>query len=285
MNPGALFTLIASLSAAHAGPVFVGADVARKMLADGALVLDARGKKTWEAGHPPGSAPIDWKDHRQSWVRDGRLDADTEGLGRALAALGVRDDRPVLVVGAGREGWGEEGRIYWMLDHLGHPDVRIMDGGWPAWTASGLPTVTDRSRPAAGAFTPRPRPATQATLAEVTAGLEQGVVFWDTREAREYAGETPYMEPRGGHLPGAKHLWFKELMTETGTLKNRGELRALLMARGIPLDQPVIAYCTGGVRSGFAYGVLKELGATAPANYDGSMWEWTADADRPLTPH
>ncbi|MEC8423779.1 MAG: rhodanese-like domain-containing protein, partial [Myxococcota bacterium] len=112
--------------------------------------------------------------------------------------------------------------------------------------------------------------------------LEQDGVFWDTREQREFAGETPYRETRGGHLPGARHLWFKDLMTATGTLKNRGELRSLLTARSIPLDQPVIAYCTGGVRSGFAYAVLRELGAPTPANYDGSMWEWSADPERPL---
>ena len=282
MSAASLLGLLASLSAAYAGPVFVGSDVAAAMLAEGAVMLDARGEKAWKAGHAPGSAPIDWKDHRQSWLRDGRLTADPAGLGRALSELGVRGDRAVLVVGAGRDGWGEEGRVFWMLDHLGHPDVRIVDGGWPAWAAAGLPTVTDTTRPAAGTFTPSPRPETQASLLEVAAGLEQGVVFWDTREAREYAGETPYKEARGGHLPGAKHLWFKELMTPSGTLKNRGELRALLSARGIPLDEPVIAYCTGGVRSGFAYAVLKELGATEPANYDGSMWEWTADADRPL---
>lgn len=277
-----LLAALAALSAAHAGPVFVGTDVARGLLADGAVVLDARGEKAWKAGHAPGSAPIDWKDHRASWGREGRLSPDTGALGRALGALGVADDRPVLVLGAGKDGWGEEGRIYWMLDHLGHPDVRIVDGGWPVWTAAGLPVVTDSARPAAGTFTPRRDEAARADVAEVAAGLDGGVVFWDTREAREYAGETPYMEPRGGHLPGAKHLWFKDLLTESGTLKNRGELKALLAARGIPLDQPVVAYCTGGVRSGFAYAVLKELGAASPANYDGSMWEWAADKDRPL---
>lgn len=278
----ALLAVLTALSAAHAGPVFVGTDVAQRMLADGATVLDARGKRSWSAGHVPGSTAIDWKDFRIGGGREGRLTLDTTALGAALGALGVADDRPVLVIGGGREGWGEEGRIYWMLDHLGHPDVRIVDGGWPVWTDAGLPVTRARDTPPAGTFTPEPRPGSQALVGEVAAGLSNGVVFWDTREAREFAGETPYREARGGHLPGARHLWFKDLLTESGTLKNRGELKALLAARGIPLDQPVIAYCTGGVRSGFAYAVLKELGSTAPANYDGSMWEWAADPSRPL---
>lgn len=282
MSPAPLLTLLASLSAAAEGPVFVGTDVAMALLSHGALVLDARGKKAWKTGHAPGSAPINWRDHRQSWMRDGRLDPDLTRLGRKLGSLGVDSNRTVVIVGAGKNGWGEEGRIYWMLDHLGHPDVRIIDGGWPQWVDAGLPVVTGGPRPPARSFTPTRRPGSQAVLSDVVAGLDGSVTFWDTREAREYAGQTPYKESRGGHLPGAKHLWFKDLLTETGTLKGREELRTLLAARGIPLNQPVIAYCTGGVRSGFAYAVLRELGASAPANYDGSMWEWTSAADRPL---
>jgi len=277
-----LLAALAALSAAHAGPVFVGTEVARSLLDAGAVVLDARGPRSWAQGHLPGSAPVDWKDHRASWGREGRLTPDTATLGSTLGAIGVSDARTVLVIGGGREGWGEEGRIFWMLDHLGHPDVRIIDGGWPRWVEAGLPVTRDSTRPAPGTFTPKVRPDTRADTEAVAAGLESGVVFWDTREAREYAGETPYREARGGHLPGAHHLWFKDLLTEQGTLKNRGELRALLAARGIPLDAPVIAYCTGGVRSGFAYAVLRELGAPSPANYDGSMWEWAADGSRPL---
>ncbi len=280
MNP--VLVALAALSAAHAGPVFVGVDVAQRMVGEGAVVLDARGEKAWKAGHVPGSAPVAWTDHRDGWLREGRLTADAPGLAAKLGALGVRDDAPVLILGPGRDGWGEEGRIYWMLDYLGHNDVHIVDGGWPVWTDRGLPTTTDRVPPRPGVFTARPREGVRARVEEVAADLGGPVVFWDTREAREFAGETPYREARGGHLPGARHLWFKDLMQADGTLKPRGELRALLQQRGIPVEGEVVAYCTGGVRSGFAYAVLKELGSGQVANYDGSMWEWTADAARPV---
>ena len=285
MSAGSLTAILAALAASHAGPVFVGPDVAKSLVDSGATVLDSRGQKAWRAGHIASSSPIDWRDYRAGSGREGRLTDDLEALASALGALGVSTAKPVLVVGGGATGWGEEGRVYWMLDYLGHPDVRILDGGWPIWETAGLPTTTERVSAQPTTFAISPRPATRALLSQLTDASKRDVVFWDTREEREYLGATPYREQRGGHIPGARHLWFRDLMTDAGRLKNRGELRALLQARGIPLDAEIIAYCTGGVRSGFAYAVLKELGSQQAANYDGSMWEWSTEPTLPLETH
>jgi thiosulfate/3-mercaptopyruvate sulfurtransferase len=276
--------LAAALTAATAAaaPVFVEVAEATRLLDAGAAVLDTRSSSDWRAGHVRGSASIDWKDHREGILRDGRLTADTQSLADALGKMGVDDHRPVLVMGAGKDGWGEEGRVFWMLDYLGHADVHIVDGGWPIWTSRGGAVTVDAAAPRPGQFTPRPDPTKRTTLQEVADGLGGSAVFWDTREQREYDGQTPYLEPRGGHLPGAKHLWFHDLMRADGTLRERRELRTALASQGLTIDATVIPYCTGGVRSGFAYAVLRELGSTSVSNYDGSMWEWSAAPERPL---
>ena len=277
-----LAALLAGL--ALAGEVFVSATEAEALRAGGAVFLDARGDD-WSGGHIPGSAPMDWLALRDGSFRTGRLDG-LDDLGAALRTAGVGQGT-VVVYGAGRDGWGEEGRIYWMLDYLGHPDARILDGGWPAWTAAGLPVSQeiqeDQESPAPpqGDFQPRPLETRRAVQVEVEAARTSEAVIWDTREAREYAGETPYGEAHGGHIPEAVHLWYADLTAADGTLKPEPELRSLLAGAGVPLDAPVIALCTGGVRSGFAYAVLRELGHPSPSNYAGSMWEWTA-ADLPV---
>jgi thiosulfate/3-mercaptopyruvate sulfurtransferase len=120
-------------------------------------------------------------------------------------------------------------------------------------------------------------------LDQVAATSQSGGLIWDTREDREYTGATPYGEARGGHIPGAVGLWYGDLLATDGTLLAEPELRALLIARGIRPDRSVITACTGGVRSGFAYAVLRDLGYPQVANYDGSMWEWSADRSRTLT--
>lgn len=52
--------------------------------------------------------------------------ADLESMFRKL---GVSNDVPVVVYGSWKEEWGEEGRIFWQLEWLGHKDVRILYGG------------------------------------------------------------------------------------------------------------------------------------------------------------
>ena len=71
----------------------------------------------------------------------------------------------------------------------------------------------------------------------------------DTRERREFDGETPYGERRGGHLPGAVHLHYRDLLDSEGQLLGRDEVRKRLVALGVSQDRQTVVYCTGGVRS------------------------------------
>jgi len=271
------------VSTVSADTVFVSVEEARSLLAQDAAVLDARGVGAFAGGHLPGSAPLDWTALRDSGGDVGHLSSDTDKLQRALRSVGVSAG-PVIVYDAGRSGWGEAGRIWWTLSYLGHDAVYILDGGLGAWEAAGQPVSTAPAAPGPGSFVARPEPGLRAALPEVSACVSSGcdVVFWDTREAREYGGATPYGEARGGHLPGAVGLHYKDLLDAQGRLRPEAELRSLLEGAGITPEKRVVPYCTGGVRSALAVAVLTELGYGDVANYDGSMWEWSADPARPL---
>lgn len=285
-----MLTLLLLPMDARAG-VFLSPEQASAMLQEGAVALDARGGEAWASGHLPRSAPLAWTSLRDGLLRDGRLTDDGGRLREALAAAGVGSRTAVIVYDAGREGWGEAGRIWWTLDYLGHDQVYLLDGGLPAWSGAGLPTEAGTTSPPRGDFQPRPRPERRATLEEVEDAVRTcsagpcSTLFWDTREGREFAGATPYGEPRGGHLPGAVHLWYADLTDGTGRLLPDERLKARMRAAGLPAPEAgteIVTYCTGGVRSGFALAVLRELGYTRAANYDGSMWEWSASDERPL---
>jgi 3-mercaptopyruvate sulfurtransferase SseA len=43
-----------------------------------------------------------------------------------------------------------------------------------------------------------------------------------------------------------------------------------------------ITYCTGGVRSALLAVLLEACLRVLAANYDGSLWEWSADPSLPL---
>lgn len=256
---------------------------ALQALPPGAItLLDARGAGDYRQGHVPGAVQITWSRYREGWFRSGRLPDDLDTLAGQLAGLGVDQARPVVVYGQARAGWGEEGRIVWMLHYLGHPDVRLLDGGWSAWLGAGGAVSREAARPLPGRFTARPRPEVRATADEVSHTLARGDVVLDVRSAAEWGGATPYFEKRGGHIPGAVHLEWTELLDAAGRIDRSGRALERLGRLGVHPDRAVVVYCTGGVRSAEAFVALKALGFRDVRNYDGSWYEWSADPARPV---
>ena len=267
---------------------FVSATEAASLVKSGATVLDARSRGFFW-GHLPAAQAVDWMKFRDGWGRTGRLAPDTADLARRLAELGVDERRPVLVYGDSGAGFGEEGRIAWMLAYLGHSRVFVLDGGIAGWRRAGQPIERGLAgRVAPGArFVPHPQPGLradkQAVQAASIASAGHGAQLLDVRSREEFAGATPYFEARGGHIPGARHLDWHQLLDAQGRLRPAAELRPLLAALGAgPGDSELIVYCTGGVRSAFVWASLRSLGFARVRNYDGSFWEWASDASLPV---
>lgn len=276
--------------------LFVSPDEAAALIGDrarpghGAVVLDARDVSFWgfRAGHLPGAVPIDWKRYRDGWGRTGRL-GDPAEMAARLAGLGVDEARPVLVYGDGVAGFGEEGRVAWLLRYLGHGDVHILDGGIAAWRAAGRPLAKGGAGDLPpGRFTARPQPALRAQKERARAASVPGAgVLVDVRTDGEWQGRTPYFEARGGHIPGAVHLPWTRLFDGRGRVLPRDQLRAVLRQAGVissesgSAEPEIVLYCTGGVRSAMAWAALQAAGLRA-SNYDGSFWEWAADRSLPV---
>lgn len=240
------------LAATALAGLLVDAAEARRLADAGATVLDTRDALDFWSGHVPGAVRADWRAATVGGLTSGTL-APADTAAAVYAALGVDDARPVLVVGAWAEGWGEEGRVAWDLVYLGHPAVHVLSGGMEAWDG---PTTVWPSTVRPGRFTPRPRPEVRATAADVARG---GRPLVDVREPEEYAGARRYGEARGGHVEGAvNHPWRTLLDGSTP----------------LPGGEAPIVYCTGGVRSAMVWVLLRDAGRIGAANYDGSWWEW-----------
>lgn len=248
-------------------------DAARGTLAGGVL-LDARSDVEYAAGHPPGAYHAAWADFSDP-DQLGRLHPSDHELWGRLGSMGIRGDRPVYVLGAWADGWGEEGRVFWMLEHLGHDDVHIVAGGWRAWVDAGLPASILPPEPVYGTTAIQRRDELEVTLDEVRA-LPSDATLLDTRDRREFDGATPYGSSWGGRIPGARHVVWSDFIDGSGLI-SREAARELLG----PLDRPIVAYCTGGVRSGFVYAVARWAGYEDVANYAGSWWEYSAEVERP----
>jgi thiosulfate/3-mercaptopyruvate sulfurtransferase len=116
---------------------------------------------------------------------------------------------------------------------------------------------------------------TDVTTGELAARLDEpGLVLLDVREAAEFSGGiVAPCDPRGGHIPGAKHIDLATLFAATGP-------EAVRELVGAPAGSEVIAYCHSGSRSAIATHVLTAAGYVA-RNYLGSWHEWSRDPALP----
>lgn len=254
----------------------VDAAEAKQLIDQGATLLDTRRLALTRL---QGAIYIDWQQFSpEGTATRGRLLEETALMTQKLQSLGISNQKPVVVYANPPGGWGEDGRIVWMLRTLGHSQAVMVDGGFDALIAANVPVQQVRSNAVApGDFVVSRNSTWEIQRDELRA--EQGqenVVVIDTREPREFAGKTPYGEQRGGHVPGAISLYFKQLLDEDGKLLPPQEIRAQLKAAGVSLNTQVVVYCTGGIRSGWLASVLVTLGYQV-RNYAGSMWEWSAE--------
>lgn len=101
-------------------PVEDAKSFAARILETKPAILDVRSDIDFGMSHVPGSVNVRWQDLNQnSGPRAGALDQDRHALARRFALWGVDPKTPVLVVGMGPEGRGEEGRVAWALRLLG----------------------------------------------------------------------------------------------------------------------------------------------------------------------
>jgi thiosulfate/3-mercaptopyruvate sulfurtransferase len=252
---------------------------AKYLIEQGAIVLDGRARNVQVRGMVQGAIAVTWQQFSEPKLPDrGHLLRDKTLLNQRLRAVGIFMHQPVVVIGDPLNGWGEEGRIVWMLRTLGHNQAVFVDGGYPALAKMGLPITRQVTRKAAmpGDFTLQRKSDWDITREELRSVFDKGILtIIDAREPREFRGATPYGEKRGGHIPGAISLHYQELLDGEGKLLSREKILALLRDRNISPDAMIVSYCTGGVRSGWLTAVLADLGFRTK-NYAGSMWEWSS---------
>ncbi len=252
----------------------LSAEVAASRIRDGGVsVLDTRSAGAFARGHVAGAVRVDWTQFSQTAdPHRGKL-LPRGPLQDALRAVGIRGDRPVIVVGNPPHDWGEDGRIVWMLRAAGHRDAALVDGGIAALRGVGLGRSAGGSAAQVGDFVVK----WDATVSAVRDDLAApGVLVIDARTTREFQGATPYGESRGGHVPAARSLHFKTLMNDDGTQISVAAIRGQMERLGATPESVIIAYCTGGVRSGWLVAVLRRAGYVNVRNYAGSMWDWAS---------
>jgi thiosulfate/3-mercaptopyruvate sulfurtransferase len=197
-----------------------------------------------------------------------------------LAIHGVANDVPVVVYD--EQSGVRAARAFWFLEYFGHPSVRLLDGGFGAWSRAGLPVSRDAAPAPAGDWTGKRELQTIATWREVKSaiGSEESVIV-DTRSDGEYCGTTVRAK-RGGAIPGAVHIEWTRNLGSDGAFKPEPELREMYESAGVTPDREVLTYCQGGYRAAHSYIALRLLGYPRVRNYVGSWKEWGDREELPI---
>lgn len=204
---------------------------------------------------------------------------DPAAFEAAMRRLGVRQDRPVIVYD--QRDSTVCARLWWMLRYFGHPDVRVLDGGYDAWSRAGLPIQTGDQGPVEpGNLTVVPGGMPLLTVEQVPELARHGVLL-DARAGERYRGEVEPLDPIAGHIPGALSAPSTDNDDADGLLRPANELRERFAGLGVTAETTVATYCGSGVVAAHQVLALRLAGIDA-ALYVGSWSEWIANPARPV---
>jgi thiosulfate/3-mercaptopyruvate sulfurtransferase len=244
-----------------------------------AIPLDVRGDAAYRQRHLPRAVPV--------WSPEEEDDGRPERVRALLAARGVTCQRPVILYGGpDRE---VVARLFWLLRRAGCPEIRILDGGFAAWTAAGHPLETQASRRSPAEIRLRPRDTVSVDSDWVGGAFGQaGVEILDVRDAR---GWDRWLTPPtfgAGHIPYSLPFDPRALLAAGDRWPDPAELRRRLGTLGprpgdpVHLDSTFVLYGEDARDPGLGLGyLLLTLAGLEARVFPGGWREWAASGTRP----
>jgi thiosulfate/3-mercaptopyruvate sulfurtransferase len=251
------------------------------------LLLDVRwvlggpsGLGDYRLGHIPGAQFVDLDRDLSAPSGPGRHPLpDAADFEAAMRRRGVSTARDVVVYDASTG--TSAARAWWLLRYFGHPEVALLDGGFAAWTAAGLPVAMgDEPAAPAGDFHAVPGGLALLDAAGAAAMASRGVLI-DARAPERFRGEVEPIDPVAGHIPGARNLPAQQTLGSDGRLLPPPALRDRFAAVGVRPGHPVAVYCGSGVVAAQEVFAMAVAGIDAGL-YAGSWSEWITDPNRPV---
>ncbi|MBI4675485.1 MAG: sulfurtransferase [Chloroflexi bacterium] len=238
-----------------------------------ARVSDPRLPIGYRISHIPGAVPFDLNHDLYEMAPGGPHMKTPDAIAKILGARGIANDSIIVLYD---EGAGPlAGTVYWLLKYLGHADVRVVNGGWHAWTQAHAPTTRDIPQITPATYTAQVDENQHSTCEWIQENSGRAdLLLLDTRTDSEY-----YM----GHIPGAVNLSFDEAIDfASQALKDTTTLCAQFERVGATPDKEIVVYCGSGSRSAHTFMVLQDLGYPRVRNYKGSIMDWADHHGLPL---
>jgi thiosulfate/3-mercaptopyruvate sulfurtransferase len=275
----ALIALILPVQQLLGQDVISAQELAKIYKSSDVVVVSTRTTSDYKKVHITGAVHINHSDLYKEGAVKNMLKSPAE-IASILGAKGITEKKNIIIYddGSGRY----SGRLYWILDYLGAPSKKILDGHMDAWRAARKPVTKNPTSVKAATFTPKVDASKIATMDQVKKAMSSSsVVMVDARSAAEYAGTSA--DGTKGHIPNAINLEYTNMLDGKKKFKSADELAKLFKSKGITKDKEVIVYCESGVRAGILYMTLKSiLGYPNVKVYDGALLEWKSNSANKL---
>ncbi len=254
-------------------------------------VCNLNDDKTYRAGHIPGALWLYWKS--ACWHETDRDFVSPAAMAKLFGGLGIGPQSTVVLYGDPVQ-FGSY--AFWAFTMAGHAKLRLLDGGRRKWVSEKRPLSQTVPRFPVVAYPAPPKGTSSMRVGRDYVrdhlGQPQRLLL-DVRSPEEYSGErvsdysfkVDYGAERTGRIPGAVHLYFKELLNEDDSFKSPGELRRALAAAGVTPEHfdEIVCYCRLSHRATIAWLALGQiLGSKNVKIYDGSWTEWGSIVGFPI---
>ena|SRR5690349_10925056 len=204
-----------------------------------------------------------------------------EKFSARMRKMGIGDGNRVVVYD--NQGLFSSARVWWTFRVMGHEDVVVLDGGFPAWERGSYPIETGPSQQRMERhFTARFRAGLVRNLEDMQRIVANGgAPVFDARPAPRFRGEADEPRPgvKSGHMPGSRSVPSAALVDENGSLKSPADLKRIFAEAGADTSRPPICSCGSGVTAAVIALALARLGRWDASIYDGAWAEWGSRDD------
>ena len=232
------------------------------------------GQHQYQEGHIPGAYFLDLNQDLSGPVlpHGGRHPLpDWSLLAAKLNRMGITAETLVVAYDDSRLAFAA--RLWWLLRYMGHDQAAVLDGGYAAYKALGLPVAADIPPDQPGSFVPHIQRDWVVNLQEVQLRQQNpAAAIVDSRESERYRGEIEPIDPVAGHIPGALNYPWQNVTDESGRLRSAQDLK--LYWSDLAAAQEIIVYCGSGVTA--CVNLLALAAAQIPTGhlYSGSWSDW-----------
>ena len=243
-------------------------------------VVDTRKGDGYQTSHIDGA--VCYPASMAPFLKEGGRVPTAARFAALMSEIGVGNENLVIAYDDGNNLFAA--RLWWALNYYGHRQVRLLDGGWDLWIAEGRAVTSAPGSPRPARFTPKIDESWIAEWEQVRANIKKPACsILDVRADKEWTGADPMGTKRGGHIPSAVHLDWRETIDQaTKRFKPTSVIREMFARTGLSPEKEVITYCQGGIRAAHTAFALRLAGYDRVRNYERSWSEWGNREDLPI---